>query len=174
MIRRAAALLTLLTMGAVDAQAQMRAYPSLAKRPVEATDRLAETAPPNIQAAPADAALVQDVQSLQAKAVTADAAFQAELDKGRASVNAATGAAPVSEAWVVAQMVISAADAARYDSIAALASLDALHVRKMDNKDASRAAADVAAIEPARTRVLAIVDAQNDALDALRRSLASP
>ncbi|MBO9581656.1 MAG: hypothetical protein J7498_12245 [Sphingobium sp.] len=174
MIRRAAAFLALLTLGAIDAQAQTRSYPSLAKRPVEATDRLAERTPAPVQPAATDAALVQTVTSLQAKATTADAAFRTKLAKGRPLVAAASGAAPVSESWVQAQMAISAADAARYESIASLASLDTLQVSHMDNEDGARVAADVATIEPVRTRVLALVDAQNDALDALRKTLSNP
>ena len=174
MIRRAAAFFALLTMGAVDAHAQSRGYPSLAKRPAEATDRLNEVTPAPVRPAATDSVLVQTVQTLQNNANTADIAFRSEIEKGRSTIQAAIGAAPMSESWVNAQMVISAADVARYESIASLASLDTLHVSKMDNMDAARVAADVATIEPVRTRVLAIVDAQNDALDGFRKSLSNP
>ena len=174
MIRRAAAFLALFALGAIDAQAQTRGYPSLAKRPAETANQQEQAKPAPVQPVAVDAALVQTVQSLQSKAATADVAFRSEIEKGRPAVRAAAGSSPVSEAWVTAQMVISAADVARYESIASLASLDTLHVSKMDNQDAARAAADAAAIEPARVQVLAIVDAQNDALDALRKTLTQP
>ncbi len=176
MIRRAAAFLALLTLGSFDAQAQTaRSYPSLAKRPVEATDPFAPaTTPAPVQPAAPDPALAQAVERLRASAADADAAFQTQLGRSRSAVAAAGRATPVSEAWVAAQMAISSADAARYESIAALASLDTLHVDHVGNADAARAAADTATIAPARETVLAMVDAQNDALDALRTTLTQP
>ena len=173
MIRRIAAFVALFTLGAVDAQAATRTYPSLAKRPIETRDGNAPS-PVAVQPAPADAALVRDVETLGVQATAADSAFKTELGKARGTVAAASGAEPASEAWVAAQMSISNTDAARYDSVAALASLDTLYVGRQDNPDASRVASDIAAIAPVRTRVLAIVDTQNDALDGLRRSLKTP
>ncbi|HEY1124883.1 MAG TPA: hypothetical protein VGE65_04565 [Sphingobium sp.] len=173
MIRRIAAFVALFALGSVDAQAATRSYPSLAKRPVETRDRTAP-APVATQPAPADAALVKDVQTLDAQATVADTAFRTELGKARDAVAAANGAEPASEAWVAAQMSISNTDAARYDSVAALATLDTLFVARQDNPDGGRVAADLAAINPVRTRVLAIVDMQNDALDGLRKSLKTP
>lgn len=173
MIRRVAAFIALFALGSVDANAATRAYPSLAKRPVETRDSNAP-APTTVQAAPADAALVKQVETLGVQASAADAAFKTELGKARGTVAAADGAEPTSEAWVAAQMSISNTDAARYDSVAALASLDTLYVGRQDNPDVNRVAADVATIDPVRTRVLAIVDTQNDALDSLRSALRNP
>jgi len=176
MIRRAAAFLALFAMGALDVHAQTaRPFPSLAKRPVEAVDRFAEpAAPAAVQPAAPDPTLAQTVERLRASAAEADSAFQAQIGRSRAAVQAAGGAAPVSEAWVAAQMAISTADAARYESVAALASLDTLHVDRMATADGARAAADAATIAPARETVLAMVDAQNDALDGLRTTLTRP
>ncbi len=174
MMRRAAAFLALFALGAVEAHAQTRSYPSLAKRPVENSDRLQEPAPATVEPAMPDASLVQTVISLAEKADAADAAFRNQIGLGRSSITAAIGAAPMSEPWVEAQMVISAADAARYESIASLAVLDTLHVARQDSDDSGRVAADMAAINPARARVLAMVDTQNDALDALRKDLKAP
>ncbi|MBO9581999.1 MAG: hypothetical protein J7498_13995 [Sphingobium sp.] len=173
MIRRIAAFIALFALGSVDVNAATRAYPSLAKRPVETRDGNAP-APAVVQAAPADAALVKQVETLGIQASTADTAFKTEFGKARGLVAAADGAAPTSEAWVAAQMSISNSDAARYDSVAALASLDTLYVGRQDNPDVNRVAADMATIDPVRTRVLAIVDTQNDALDSLRRALRTP
>lgn len=175
MIRRLAAFLALATLGAIDAQAATRAYPSLAKRPIESRDRLSEAPAPAAEAtAPADTALARQVTTLQAEATAADRAFRTELDKGRGIVSAARGTEPMSEPWVAAQVTISLADAARYESVAALASLDTLHVERQNGTDGARVAADLATINPARARVLSLVDEQNDALDALRSRLKTP
>jgi len=176
MLRRLTAFLAaLFALGSVHAEAaaQRGAYPSLAKRPVETRDR---TVPPPapIAPAPADEALVAQVDTLARQAAAADNAFQSQLVEGRSAVAAAGSAAPSSEAWVNAQQAISRLDSARYESVAALAGLDTLYVDRQDGADAARISADLAAIDPARARVLALVDAQNDALDALRRSLRQP
>ncbi len=174
MIRRIAAFLALSAIGSADALAATRPFPSLAKRPVESRGQQTEAPPAPVETAAPDAALVTTVAALQAKAAAADTAFKAELGKDRSAVSTANGAAPSSEPWVAAQTAISAADAARYDAVAALASLDTLHVDRQDSTDGARIAADLATIDPARTRVLAMVDAQNDALDALRATLTNP
>lgn len=173
MLRRVAAFLALFALGSVDANAATRAYPSLAKRPVETRD--SNPPPPAlVPSAPADAALSKEVETLGIQATAADAAFRAQLGKAQDTIAAASGAEPASEAWVVAQMSISNTDAVRYDSVAALASLDTLYVARQDNADMGRVTADIATIDPVRTRVLALVDTQNDALDALRASLKTP
>lgn len=176
MLRRAAAFLALFAIGTVDAQAQTRGtYPSLAKRPAETRDRLNETVTPApVQPAAPDPALVTQVSQLQTQATAGDTAFKSEVDKNRASIAAASGTAPMSESWVAAQMAISAADSARYESVAALAGLDTLSVERQDTTDGARAAADLATIDPVRTSVLALVDQQNDTLDALRKTLTQP
>jgi hypothetical protein len=172
MMRRVAAFLALFAMGPVDAHAATGAYPSLARRPVESRDR--DASKPAVRPAATDAALASQVETLGAQATTADTAFKTQIDKSRSTLAAAAGTAPMSEAWVAAQMAISTTDAARYDSVAALASLDTLYVDRQDNADASRVAADIATIDPVRVHVLAIVDAQNDTLDGLRASLKTP
>jgi hypothetical protein len=178
MVRRLTAFLALFAVGALDAPLTARPYPSLTKRPVEARDRVSETetpaAPAPVEQAPADPALVKTIEDLQQKAVASDSAFASELAKGRKTIDKASGAAPVSEAWVDAQVVITALDTARYDSIASLATLDTLHVERMNNSDGARVAADLATIDPARSTVLAMVDSQNDTLDRLRQSLKTP
>lgn len=173
MIRRIAAFIALFALGSVDAQAATRPYPSLAKRPIETRDGNAPTAT-SVPVAPADAALAKEVETLGIQAAAADTVFKTELGKARSAVTTAAGTEPASEAWVVGQVAISTTDAARYDSVAALASLDTLYIARQDNTDAGRVAADIATIDPVRTRVLAIVDTQNDALDGLRKSLKAP
>lgn len=173
MLRRLAAFIALFALAPVPAEAQTRAFPSLAKRPIESRDR-STPAPQVVQPAPADPALAAEVARLDQQASGGDAAFQQQIAEGRASTAAAGGSAPSSEAWVKAQVTISALDSARYESVAAMAGLDTLYVDRQNNADGARVAADLAAIDPVRTKVLALVDAQNDALDGLRNSLKQP
>jgi hypothetical protein len=173
MLRRFFAFLALVAVAPLDVQAASRGYPSLAKRPAESGERLAPRAPVAV-AAVADPALVETVRSLADKAQAGERAFRAELARGEGAVRAAAGAEPVSEAWVVAQVAISAADTARYESVAALAGLDTLHIDRRTGLDSARMAADLAEIDPARAQVLAMVDAQNDALDGLKAGLPQP
>jgi len=175
MMRRLAAFLAaLFALGSVHAEATERGpFPSLARRPAETRDRSVPE-PPAVTPAPADEALVAQVDTFARQAMAADGAFRQALGESRSAVAAAAGAAPSSEAWVAAQQSISRLDSARYDSVAALAGLDTLFVDRQDNDDAARVSADLSAIDPARTKVLALVDAQNDALDTLRLSLRQP
>jgi hypothetical protein len=58
--------------------------------------------------------------------------------------------------------------------VAALASLDTLYAERSNVPDTSRAATDSATIDRERQLVLAMVDRQNDRLDALKAGLAQP
>lgn len=173
MLRRLTTFLALFVIGSAPVVAQDRSYPSLAKRPVESRDR---TPPPPapVQQAAADPALDAEIAKLGEQASKGETAFRAQVEQGRSAVTGARGAALNSEAWVSGQMAISALDSARYDSVAALAGLDTLYVERQDNIDAGRVSADLAAIDPVRSRVLATVDAQNDTLDGFRISLRQP
>jgi hypothetical protein len=175
MLRRLIAFIALFALGSVHAHAQTaaRGFPSLAKRPVESRDR---TVPPTatVEPAPADPALAAQVAQLVDEADAGENAFRRQIAESRGTVTAAAGLGPSSEAWVTAQMAVSALDSARYESVAALAGLDSLYVLRQDHADGARIAADLATITPARSRALALVDAQNDALDALRMSLPQP
>ena len=175
MLRRLfAAFLALFALGSLADPAAAKPYPSLSKRPSESRDRT--TPPPQEVAAPApaDPKLTADVEILSKQAASGETAFRQQLDEGRKAVAAASGAAPTTEAWVNAQAAISALDTARYDSVAALAGLDSLYVERQASTDAARIGAEIAAIDPVRVRALAMVDAQNDALDGLRGSLRQP
>jgi len=174
MLRRfLTAFLALFALGALADSAAARPFPSLAKRPSETRDRT-PPAPQAIVPAAADPQLVAQVETLARQAQSGESAFRSRLDQGRAAVAAAGGAAPASEAWVKAQLAVSALDNARYDSVAALAGLDTLYVGRQTDTDAARVVADLATIDPARSRTLAIVDAQNDMLDGLKGGLKQP
>lgn len=181
MVRRLTALLALLWFGSIEsAVAQQRSYPSLGRRAVESRDRDAELAKAAAElAAPAqpvaeDATLRSTVATLAVKATAAARDFDRQYGDGAKSVADARGASIGSEAWVVAERAISRLDAARYDSVTTLASLDSLYTEKAGSEDPARAAADVATIDRDRQPVLAMVDGQNDRLDTLKASLSQP
>lgn len=158
---------------ASPAPAQRSGYPSLAPRAVESRDRESEVKQePLVPAAP-DAALGREVAALAERARTAAAAFDGLVGTTVARVDAAGSSGVGTEAWVVAEQAISALQAARYDSVAALATLDTLYAQRAANEDVARAAADLAVIAAARAPVVAIVDSQNDRLDALGLRLAA-
>ncbi len=168
-----AAFLAIFAWGSLADPTAAKPYPSLAKRPTESLDRspkLQEVAAP----LPVDPQLAAQVDTLSKQAESGDAAFRQQLEPGRKAVAAANGTAPSSEAWVDAQVAISALDTARYDSVAALAGLDSLYVDRQDNADVSRIGVVLVVIDPVRTRALAKVDAQNDVLDSLRTTLRQP
>jgi len=155
-----------------NAEPSSSSYPSLAPRPVESRDRDAEIARAQSAAQPAapaaaDPALERDVQALSTRANDAYA-------DSRGAIAAARGAAPGSEAWVMAQQTISRLDADRYACVTALASLDTLYAERSMLQDIGRAKADIATIDGVRLRVLAMVDSQNDRLDSLKAALSQP
>ena len=181
MMRRLIALLLIALPGLADTQAIARGYPSLTRRPVESRDRDAEIAAKataqqaeTAQTASEDPALAAEVTTLGQKAMAASSAFDTRLDSSQRVVAAGRGAAIGSEAWVVAQQAISLLDSERYESVAALASLDTLYVERSNVPDPGRAVADSTTIDRERQRVLAMVDRQNDRLDALKADLARP
>lgn len=170
MIRRWTALLALFAMGSLDAAAAVAGAPSLARRPAELREREGQPAAPAAMVLPADPALDERVRQLVAGAQAADAAFGDALAADVARVAAGRATAISSEAWVVAQNAISALDSLRYETVAALAMLDSLHIARMQ----ADALADLAVIDPARLRLLAMVDRQNDRLDQLKARLKVP
>ncbi len=177
MLHRLFAFLALFALGSpLNAQVEGRGYPSLSKRAAETRDDKALD--PAVQAPlpplPADADLAMQVARLSSEVVAGDSAFQQAVPGGRSAVTAARAAAPTSEAWVKAQVAISALDSARYESVAAMAGLDTLYVERQNSVDPARVSADLAVIDPVRGRAMAMVDAQNDALDALRNALSQP
>ncbi len=162
-----AALLALLVLGGCAGRDDAR-FPSLAKRPVEDMNltRIPDAiAPPPAPAA--DGALNARIAGLRAQVASGESRFRAELERTQARVSAAAGAAPASDAWMEAQMAISGAEAARRPSVEGLASLDQLYAGRQ--KDGERAG--VEELEAAITAARAVVEAQSDALTALKRRL---
>jgi hypothetical protein len=83
-----------------------QSYPSLAKRPIENAP-IAEIAPPPAPAA-ADPALQSEIARYAAQADKGATAFNAAYAKAEKAVAAARNAGVSSEAWVDAQVAISA------------------------------------------------------------------
>lgn len=147
-------------------------YPSLARRAIERAPAATPAPPPPPVAA--DPALDADVARYLAQAEMGAAAFDRAYPAAQRSAHAANIAAVSSEPWVAAQLAISGLESARNDSVSALASLDTLYVQRQGAIANGDASAGVEAIEQARTRALAIVDGQNDRIDALKGGLLQP
>ena len=147
-------------------------YPSLAKRAVEN----APVAEPVAAPAPveADPALQAQVDRLSAQAQAGSAAFDKAWPAADRAARAAAGAAVSSERWVAAQLAISALEAARNDSVSALASLDTLYVERSNAVAEGKARDGAEQIDVARRAALGIVDSQNDRVDAIKGRLAQP
>lgn len=147
-------------------------YPSLAKRAVEGAPMARPSAPP--VSAPADSALATELAKLTAQAEAGRNAFDERYAGAEKLARAASGAAISSEAWVSAQQAVSALESARNDSVSALASLDMLYVQRMSAIADGKASGGEAEIDSARAAALAIVDSQNDRIDALKAQLSQP
>jgi hypothetical protein len=149
-----------------------QSYPSLAKRPIESAP-VAEIAPPPAPAS-ADPELAAEIARYTAQADKGAAAFDTAYAKADRAVSAAKSAGVSSDAWVAAQVSISALEAARNDSVSALASLDTLYVRTSNAVADGKAQGGVAEVDAARAAALALVDRQNDRIDALKSRLPQP
>ena len=170
MIKRLAALAALLALGAADAQTATHGYPSLAKRPIESREKTAQPAGPEAAPGPvSDPVAESQAARFAAEGATGVAEFDKNLNRVTAKVAAAAAASPGSEAWSQAQIEISGLDAARYESVVALANLDTLYVAKITS-----AGVVAPLVETTRTMLASAVDRQNDALDRLRARLAQP
>ena len=147
-------------------------YPSLAKRALEDAP-IAEAAAQPSPVAP-EPELVQSVDRLTAQAQAGGTAFDKAWPAADKAARAASGSAVSSEAWVAAQTALSALESARNDSVSALASLDVLYVERSNAAAEGKVSGGIETIDAARTSALAIVDSQNDQLDALKGRLAQP
>lgn len=165
-LRRLLPSLILLLSGCAGAQ---QAYPSLAKRPIEDAP-VAQPSPPP-PPAPADPSLAADIARLATQADAGRNAFDKAYPDAERAVRTASGAPVSSDAWVAAQTAISALEAARNDSVSALASLDVLYVERNNAIAEGKAQGGADAIDAARAAALATVDAQNDRIDALKGRL---
>jgi hypothetical protein len=161
-------------------------YPSLAKRPIEnapageaatpAPSGSAPTTPAPTTPAPTatDPALQAQIARLTAQAQSGAAAFDKAWPDADRAARAAAGSPVSSDPWVAAQLAISALEAARNDSVSALASLDMLYAERSKAVADGRSVGGIEQIDAARATALASVDAQNDRIDALKSRLKTP
>lgn len=165
-------LLTALALFLSGCASAPQTYPSLAKRPIESAP-VADVAPPPA-AVPADPTLSAEIARYVEQADKGAAAFDAAHDRADRAVRAAAGAAVSSDVWVAAQVAISALEAARNDSVSALASLDTLYVQRSNAVADGKAAGGLEDIDAARAAALSLVDQQNDRIDAMKARLPQP
>lgn len=149
-----------------------QSYPSLAKRPIESAP-MATVAPPSAPVG-ADAALSAEIARHVGQADKGAAAFDAAYARADNLVGAASGASVSSDAWVAAQVAISALESARNDSVSALASLDTLYVQRSNAIADGSAGGGLADVDAARSAALSLVDQQNDRIDAMKGRLRQP
>lgn len=149
-------------------------YPSLARRPVESQDYETAAPAPSVPAPIAVPADDPEVRRYVSQSDTGAASFDKAYVDAQRLTRAASKAAVSSDSWVAAQASISALESARNDSVSALAALDTLYTERTNAIADRKATGTVDAIDAARVRALAIVDSQNDRLDALKAMLAQP
>jgi multidrug resistance efflux pump len=169
-IRRFIPTVALLLSGCAGAH---ESYPSLARRPIE-TAPIAEVTTPAPVVVAVDPKLAAEIAQLKVQAEKGRAAFDTAYARAEKLTGAAAGAAVSSDAWVAAQQAISNLEAARNDSISALASLDTLYVERTKAVADGKAQGGTEAIDAVRTVVLANVDGQNDRVDGLKGRLKQP
>ena len=168
-LRRLLTTLALLLSGCAGPQ---QSYPSLAKRPIESAPVADPAAPPAPVAA--DAALSAEITRYVGQANMGRDAFDAAYARADKAVKSAAGASVSSDSWVAAQVAISALEAARNDSVSALASLDTLFVQRSNAVADGKERGGLTDIDAARSATLAMVDQQNDRIDAMKARLPQP
>lgn len=142
-------------------------FPSLAKRPYESADPVAEppAEPASLSTRLPDSLRTQ-LEALVARHNAAEAAFRAALPATRQAAQSAAGSATGSETWVVAQMEISRLEEKRSESLAALAEIDRLVTGE---RDKGADAGLTALMEPYQQAVQREVDEQTGILVDLAR-----
>ncbi len=147
-------------------------FPSLSKRPQESTSQAeAETTRAKAISAPADAALLTMLRDMNSQIANGEAAFRKTLPQAQAAMAAARGAAPASEAWVQAAMLLAALEFDRGPSQTGLAELDRLLVDRSTASPALPSGSGVSEIGAAWSLANAIVTEQTRLIEALKSQL---
>ena len=164
------ALSALLLAGCATPQAGE--FPSLAKRPQErAGDRADAPTITTAISAPADAVLQAQLRDLSSQIGAGQAAFAKTLPQARAAMAAARGAAPASEAWVQAAMLLAALELDRGPSQTALSELDQVLVNRSMAPVGSAENGGMAEIDAAWMRANAVVAEQTRVIESLKMQL---
>lgn len=170
----------LFLMGCVGIAADSQTFPSLARRPIESRDFDAEQRAADQKVveqetqATADPALQGQIARLDTEAKAGASAFDTAYATADQRVVAAVNASIADDAYSVAQSAISGLEASRNQTVSALASLDSLYAERLTAIADGKAAGGADAINTARSHALALVDSQNDKLDALKGRLPLP
>ena len=130
-------------------------FPSLAKRPYESEDPIAEpVAIPDAVASSLPGDVAASIAALEARHAKADAAFRSMLPSVQAVAARASGAAVGSEAWADANVRLSRLDYARADSVKVVGEIDAM-VAAQREADAHSGQPALAPLMERRQRVIA-------------------
>lgn len=130
-------------------------FPSLAKRPYESDDPIAEPVDTGAQIATSlPAALASQVAALEARHRTAQAAYEKMLPAVQGVVSRSAGAAVGSEGWADANVQLSRLDYARADSVKVVGEMDEL-VTQQRNSDSLSGDPQTAPLLEARQQAIA-------------------
>ncbi len=142
-------------------------FPPLSKRPYEDGDPLAipETPPPPPVAA-LPGPLQTKVDALLARARAAQEAFAAALPLAASAAQAAAGSTAGTEGWVNAHMLLSRADAARADAVAALGEIDRLIA---DEREKGVNGGVITLLAAPQAQIAALVNAQTAEVERLTK-----
>lgn len=171
-MKKTALLLPLISILISGCAMQQDSFPSLSKRPIE--DIPAVGSEPASDVAVINSlpdALQKEMDAAIGRSNAAHRDFLADLPAVEEAVAQGREAVPSSEAWVVAQMKLSALEARRSPSISALADLDAMYMQRLDSEFADSQPGGAALIDRSRDQVVAQVDMQQRKIDQLKASL---
>jgi hypothetical protein len=144
-------------------------FPSLAKRTYELENPVAEpeaTLAPVTTVLPAE--LKAQTDSLMARSRAAHAAFQSALPSAQGTAQSASNAAAGSEAWVNAHVIVSRADTARADGMAALAEIDQLISKQ---REAGADAGLIGLLSALQQDIAERVQSQNAEIDRMAKQI---
>lgn len=117
-----------------------------------------------------DAALAGQIDVLVAQAEAGNTVFTSEYPITEIAIAEAAGSAVESEAWIVAQISVSALDSARSETVRALGALDAI----LADQALNAAPSETVRLLEAREHVAMLYDAQNTRYDRLQAQLRTP
>jgi hypothetical protein len=170
-IRSSPALLALLAAALVAGCATEGEFPSLAPREAERVyAEEARSPPPKAPVLPDDPAIAERAAALVAAGRGGNEAYESAMAAARRLVSAA--GAPGTESWIAAQQAVSRVEAARAETVNALADLDRLAIAEAGSPPLSDA--DFARLTSATAELQQLADRQHEALARLRESLRRP
>ena len=140
--------------------------PSIGSRPIEGILDAPIRGIAPVQST-SSAALSAEIDALIHQAEAGHSGFAANYPAAQNAITSAAGSAIESEAWIAAQLAISALDSARSETVRALGSLDAI----LAEQAVSSAPAETEKLVDARVHVARLYDDQNTRYDALNANL---